>query len=470
MKKWLRTKAGTLKECCKPRRTSALRAAPGLRWVCGLALLLLISGCAGKDMSGFKAAPKAAAAPQSASYAQSAQHTDGFFLPGGSRLDENALAARLAEADFILIGERHNSARDHQMQAQLLRLVARTAPSAVIGLEMLPRIRHDAQLKRFIHGNTDMAALPQLLDWEKEWGFDFALYEPVFAAAKAHGLPLYGLNIDNELRKKVAKRGIAALSAAEKKRLPRHIALPLSEQRAMLAQVFAAHPQFAPAKPGVASAKPGATPAAKDAPLNTPGTATLRVPVTVRGTQQGRERPVVIPLSIPFERFMLVQSLWDSTMAEQAQTLRQSAGTPVVILAGVGHVEKGYGIAYRLRLLDPAARIIAILPTDNLSPSAQDADLFFYSPQPEARRGYGMGFERNSALPTIAFVVPGSRANKAGMQKGDVIREANGQSLRSAMDLHLAARTAAQNKKDLVLVVERAGKRVRLSLPPESGE
>ncbi len=67
-------------------------------------------------------------------------------------------------------------------------------------------------------------------------------------------------------------------------------------------------------------------------------------------------------------------------MAEKAVSLRESSGHPVVILAGGGHVEHGWGIARRLKVLDPQSKITTIMPWrgDEFYPTA--ADSFFYAP------------------------------------------------------------------------------------------
>jgi uncharacterized iron-regulated protein len=62
---------------------------------------------------------------------------------------------------------------------------------------------------------TDFAAW-----WKKNWGYDFAIYKPIFDAAKAAGVPAYGLNAPISLVKAVSKGGLASLSPADRARLP----------------------------------------------------------------------------------------------------------------------------------------------------------------------------------------------------------------------------------------------------------
>lgn len=283
-----------------------------------------------------------------------------FFLPGGATMSEAQIMERLRRADFILAGERHNSERDHKIQARLLELAARGGRPPVVGLEMLPRDRYDADLDDFIHERLCLEILPTALGWESEWGYAFELYAPIFAALRDWQLPAYGLNIDNDLRKKASRLGMAGLSAAQRSRLPAAVVLPPPAQREMLAGIFAMHA-------GMRGRRPSGDPPS--------------IEVAVPGKGQGRERQVLMQLSLkkPFERFVLIQSLWDTVMAEQALKLHRQSGRPVLILAGSAHVAHGHGIAHRLRLFAPGARILSIMPFSGppQEAGAALADLFY---------------------------------------------------------------------------------------------
>lgn len=355
-----------------------------------MALLLALSGCAGKQ-----------AGPA---------ETGAYLTAAASPVSEAEMARRMRHADYILIGERHAAAADHLAQARLLDLAAREGLRPVVGLEMLPVSRHDQALADFIAGKTDSRALPDTLDWQRNWGFDFSLYQPLFETARRHGAPLYGLNLPNEARARASAGGLEALPFDARERLPEALALPLPEQRERLVPLFLAHAAMREARqrgkaPGgenaAAPRRSGPPPSHPPLPDSPGERAAMRaslppghgrgkpahpvLPVLVHGRKEGRPQPVIIPLSLraPFERFLLVQSLWDGVMAARAAELRREhPGRPVVIIAGGGHVEYGHGIAYRLRLLEPEARILSILPLSEDVPEPGAADLFYVSPTP----------------------------------------------------------------------------------------
>jgi uncharacterized iron-regulated protein len=141
--------------------------------------------------------------------------------PSGATADWSAFADGLLSARVIAVGEKHDEASHHDVEARVLAAVAARDPGLVVGLEM---VSQDQQgfLDDFLSGKTsesDFAAW-----WKTAWGFDYALYKPVFDAARAKGLRVVGLNAPIAVVKAVAKRGLAGLTPAERAVLPATIA------------------------------------------------------------------------------------------------------------------------------------------------------------------------------------------------------------------------------------------------------
>lgn len=332
---------------------------------------------------------------------------------GGEEMGVEEVAKKAAGADYVLIGEGHDSACDHAAQAALVKALVDAGRPPAVGFEMIP-VGYAEVLGEFNKGRISVAALPEVLDWEESWGFPFALYEPIFRVADENGLPVYALNVPSALARKVGKEGMDGVSAEERAMLPATIIPPLKEQRKMLRQVFESHPG---------------------------------------------ERD-----DAAFERFMTVQSLWDTVMAENAVAARKASGRPVAVIAGAGHVEYGWGIAHRLRTLDPGAKIFVAMPW-RAAPGEElaGAEAFFYCPQQHKSR-MGMLLEDRGGRVVVAAVVPGSRAQKAGLAAGDVVVEAQGLPVAALADMHDAGFKAHEDKAPFVLTVERAGTRLTIDL------
>ncbi|MDL2267046.1 ChaN family lipoprotein [Desulfovibrio sp. OttesenSCG-928-G15] len=375
-----------------------------------------------------------------------------LVLPDGTPAQDRAVANLLRGADYIILGERHDSAVDHIAQARVLRLLADSGQKTALGLEMLPRNTFAPELEKYLSGALSISQLPEAVRWSTNWGYDFKLYQPIFAEARRQAMPIAGLNIPQDIRATVSKKGLKGLTPKQKAALPAKIHDAPEEHKTALASTFLMHAAMR-VKAGGRQTGAGSK-------------ERLVLPVPVTGAKKGQSATVNLPISLkkPFERFLLVQNLWDSTMAEEAAALHAKSGLPVVLAAGAGHSQKGRGIAYRLPFFDPKARIIHVMPFSGTAPDAKQADLFYYSP-PEGHSRYGFVFTAANGTFSVKEVIPGSKAAKAGILAGDIIAKAGGLPVRSGSDLHRAAFAARTTGKVLELVVRRGSKDVTVRLP-----
>ncbi len=355
-----------------------------------------------------------------------------LLTSAGDRLDAEGFRIRAQNATYILVGESHGNACDHLAEARVISLLSHAERKPVVGLEMAPATLNPV-LAEFAAGAFPPEELEQRLDWSKNWGHPFAKYLPVFRAIRDWNLPVYGLNVPPPVIRRLSKSAqenspadgkdpVAALSAEDRALLPKRIIGPAPEQLAFLREVMSGHPKG-------------------------------------RDTEDPRQ----------VARFQLIQSVWDSAMAEQAVRARKATGRSVIALAGTAHVEGGLGIARRIAVLDPGAEILLVSPWrgDRFTPA--DADVRVYCPERfESRMGmtlesrpYGEAFEY-----VVAEVRRGSRAEAAGLRPGDVLTRAGGHRVRSLTALHLAGSDAFRDKKSLTLEVRRGRQCLSVDLGP----
>jgi len=364
----------------------------------------------------------------------------------GAPLAPAVFAAELVAADYLLLGEEHPNPCDHQAQAAVIRRLAAAGVLPAIGLEMVPA-DYQGVLDAFNSGTLPLAELPAKLDWKTTWGFDFELYAPIFQAAREYKLPVYALNAPKGLARKVGRQGLDALTPAERASLPGAILPPAQAQVEELRELFAHHGAMRKAAPQE-NAKPESLPkaatAAKDA----------------------------APARDPFENFVTVQSLWDTQMAARALYARAVSGRPVAVVAGAGHVANGWGIARRLAVLDPSAKVALVVPwRGGEAPDAEAAPYFFACPAAQKSR-LGMTLTQDqptpgqpAALPLVTAVTSGSPAAKAGLLPGDAVVAAGGHPANNLSVLHKAAIEAVKDGKTLSLTVSRAGETLVIDIP-----
>ncbi len=125
------------------------------------------------------------------------------------------LADRLLDADLICVGEAHDSDLCHRVQLQIIKaLYARDARLGV-GMETFQRPFQEP-LDRYLHGEIDEEAMLTGTEYRTRWGFHWSLYKPIADFCKKNAVPIAALNVPRELTGKISKGGIAGLSKDDK--------------------------------------------------------------------------------------------------------------------------------------------------------------------------------------------------------------------------------------------------------------
>ena len=212
----------------------------------------------------------------------------------------DAILDELETADVVYLAEEHANAQDHLAQLRIASRLRERNPDIVIGLEMVQRPFQDV-LDRYITGDVSEAELRQQIEYDARWGYGWKFYAPIFRFAKIYQIPLLALNTPTEITRRVARGGLGSLSDADFRYVPPVADIKTDNQayRAQLEEVFAQH-----------------------------------------GGHGNSEA---------FENFFAAQVLWDETMAEKvAEHHLAQPRSQIIVLAGAGHIDNGYGIPERV--------------------------------------------------------------------------------------------------------------------------
>lgn len=125
-------------------------------------------------------------------------------------IDFEAMAADLAKADLVFLGEQHDDPRTHQLQAALLEAVARRHPGPIaLALEMFERDVQPA-VDAYLAGSLTEAAF---LAASRPWPNYATDYRPMIEFARANRWPVVAGNVPRRLASAVARRGLGALDS-----------------------------------------------------------------------------------------------------------------------------------------------------------------------------------------------------------------------------------------------------------------
>jgi uncharacterized iron-regulated protein len=198
-----------------------------------LLVALLVSGCA--------AAPRPWE-PWQTTLGQGSPLAGRIWDVSASRfIDAGRLVTRLVPARFVLLGEKHDNADHHRLQAWLLReLIARGRRPAV-GFEMFETTDAPAIARYLAAAPRDAAGLGDAVNWGRSGWPPWELYRPIAAAALDAGLPIVATNLPRTVARTLSRQGVAGVDPALAARLGLDRPLPPERQAPMASEIRDAH-------------------------------------------------------------------------------------------------------------------------------------------------------------------------------------------------------------------------------------
>lgn len=336
-----------------------------------------------------------------AAAAQCGSAGEWFDPESGAVVDGGTLIDSMSGRQAVLLGEVHDQAGHHRWQLHTLLALHARQPSMAIGLEMLPRAAQPV-LDEWVNGAITTTDLLERTRWSEVWGFDPAMYLPVFHFARQNRVPMIALNVNRGLISQVASDGWQGVPEGAREGLSEPA--PASESyRDALAQIYVIKARI----------ESGETHAA--------------------GAPSDEERRA-IDADPDFNRFVEAQTTWDRAMAE-AMAARLTADADavrlVVALVGRGHADFGHGIPHQLADLgirEAGVLLPARPPCDSMEAGIADAVFGLGEWQEPKSKGPRLGVliasDQGGVL--VQQVTEQSVAEATGLAQGDVIVETAG--------------------------------------------
>ena len=396
-----------------------------LQLIASLGLIALTACCpVGKQLLGDPQNP----------YPLHSEHKVGeiVHLPTGDLVSQKDMMAVARDARIVYIGETHDNPASHRLELEVLKSLSEIHPERqALGMEMFVRSQQPA-LDRWVAGKLDEKGFLRESHWFENWNIDFAYYRDLLDFARKHKIPIIALNAEKALVDAVLVKPTDQLSAMEQSRLPK---LDMSDpyQRAMVAAYFSDH---------------------------------------IHG-------------EMGLDGFIRAQTIWDETMAESvARYLASPEGRDMhlLVIAGGNHVNYGFGIPRRVFRHLPASYIMIggqeIRIPENKKNQMMNITLPFFPmipydflaymdyeelPKTGARLGVIIEPAALGRGLVVMKILPGSNAESAGLQTGDLLLTLDGEPLKDNIDLIYALKQKKPGDK-MTLKVERHGKTMNVEV------
>lgn len=134
-------------------------------------------------------------------------------------LTPSELIALLVTQDFILLGENHDNADHHELQAWVLRRLRGHDRRPVVIMEMIDKSQADALKEYRATPKSTAAGLGPAIGWKKSGWPDWKIYAPIAKAAFAGGLQIAYGNPSKQTIRSVGKKGFDGIPAAQVREL-----------------------------------------------------------------------------------------------------------------------------------------------------------------------------------------------------------------------------------------------------------
>jgi uncharacterized iron-regulated protein len=222
--------------------------------------------------------------------------------------DERTLGEGLRRGRFVLLGEKHDNADHHRLQARLVRALIAAGRRPAVLFEMFDADQAPA-LSRYLAAHpTDASGLDAAVGWTRSGWPDWSFYRPIAEAALEAGLPILAANLSRTTTRSLARAGLAALDPREATRLGLDRPLAPATDAQMAAEIREAH-----------------CGSASEAMVG---------------------------------RMVLVQRARDAEMGERMAEAGPDDGA--VLIAGFGHVRNDRGVPNDLERRVPGVRIVSV--------------------------------------------------------------------------------------------------------------
>jgi uncharacterized iron-regulated protein len=153
--------------------------------------------------------------------------------------EPEAVLLEALQARFVLLGEKHGNPDHHRLQEETLRILIAAGRRPALAFEMIPVDRQAALDAARWDGNP--ASIGPAVRWQQRGWPDWAMYQPIAAAALEAGLPIVAADLARDRLLAVRRDGLAALGPSLVGEMLLADPLPPSMMEAVAAEMERSH-------------------------------------------------------------------------------------------------------------------------------------------------------------------------------------------------------------------------------------
>jgi uncharacterized iron-regulated protein len=161
-------------------------------------------------------------------------------------LDSSQLIRRLAARSLVLLGEKHDNADHHRLQARIVEGLVAAGRRPAVAFEMLSVDLDPVLTNTLARPSVTSDELRKAIRWDESGWPEWNLYAPVFEAALRAHLPIATADLSRSSIDSIRREGPGALDAALVAYLGLDTPLSREQRRALTDQIREAHCGHAP--------------------------------------------------------------------------------------------------------------------------------------------------------------------------------------------------------------------------------
>ena len=276
-----------------------------MKWIGAIGCVVLIAGL-------LAAAPAAAfeLPPWQSTLARDHPLSGALLDAAGGTVLRSEMVDEMNGADYVLLGETHDNADHHAIQAKIIEALVATGSQPAIVFEMVPQSMQPAVDGFLASATPDAAGFGDAVEWEQRGWPDWQIYRPIIETAIRNKLPVFGGNLARSTVRAMATQGVEAMGNEQRQQFAMDRSIGAAGRAALDDALFDGHCGLMP-------------------------------------------REHLAPMA-------LAQKARDGAMAAAMRQAKSAGKGPVVLIAGSGHARRDFGVPTALAVLDGAARIVSL--------------------------------------------------------------------------------------------------------------